>query len=287
MTATAAHPLGADAGIPRDRWGRPIILPEPGAIKGTPYTRVSTLAKALDDTTALTDWKCRQTAIGLAARRDLAARIPHAKTDRKELNQIVKAAMDAAASDAAANVGTVLHSWTQHVDEGGDFADVPPEYQAHITAYRQCLTAHGITVLACERFIVNDDIEAAGTFDRLILTPDGRMMIADIKTGSSAPAYALSTAIQVATYARGVLYDRDGTRRPLPNIDTTTGILIHLRQDEPVCELHELDLTEGWLAALVAYDVRRLRKAKHWATPMTTPTPGAGNPTQPNKGAAV
>ena len=49
--------------IPRDRWGRPLITPVDGG-DPMPYTRVSTLAKALDDKTALTDWKCRQVAIG-------------------------------------------------------------------------------------------------------------------------------------------------------------------------------------------------------------------------------
>ena len=51
--------------IPRDRWGRPLITPVGGG-KPEPYTRVSTLAKTLDDKTALSKWMCRQTAIGLA-----------------------------------------------------------------------------------------------------------------------------------------------------------------------------------------------------------------------------
>jgi|JI10StandDraft_1071094.scaffolds.fasta_scaffold67449_5 hypothetical protein len=282
MTAVATPELA----IPRDRWGRPLILPaDPDDKKARAYTRVSTLAKALDDTTALTDWKCRQVAIGLDARKDLRAMVSVAKGDRRELNTIIKAALDAAQSDAAANLGTALHSFAQHVDEGGDLDGVPPDYRPHIQAYQATMAAHGITPVACERFIVNDDIEAAGTFDRLLVMPDGRFVIGDIKTGSAAPAYALATAIQVAVYARGVLYDPDKGRTPLPPIDLTTGVLIHLRQDEPVCELHELNLTEGWMAALVAFDVRRLRKEKHWASPMTTPPTGDGNnPTQPNKG---
>jgi hypothetical protein len=44
--------------IPRDRWGRPLIEPPDGG-KPIGYTRVSTLAKALDDKTSLMDWKCR------------------------------------------------------------------------------------------------------------------------------------------------------------------------------------------------------------------------------------
>lgn len=280
MTITVSEELD----IPRDRWRRPLIYPHAGAKKANAYTRVSTLAKALDDTTALTDWKCRQVALGLDARKDLRAMVPTARNDRRELNTIVKAALQAAESDAAANIGTALHSFAQHVDEGGALDQVPPDYQPHIKAYQDTLRAHGITTVACEKFVVNDEIEAAGTFDRLLVMPDGRFVIGDIKTGSAAPSYALATAIQVAVYARGQLYKPDGTRIPLPPVDLSKGVLIHMPQDNPICELHELDLTEGWLAALVAYDVRRLRKAKHWATPMTTPTVGDGNPTQPNKG---
>lgn len=280
MTITVSEELA----IPRDRWGRPLIAPPDGKGKHQPYTRVSTLAKALDDTTALTDWKCRQVAIGLDARKDLRAMVAVNKTDRRELNTIIKAALQAAESDAAANIGTALHSFAQHVDEGGALDQVPPDYQPHIKAYQDTMKAHGIMSVACEKFIVNDDIEAAGTFDRLLVMPDGRFVVGDIKTGSSAPSYALATAVQVAVYARGLLYKPDGTRTPLPGVDLTRGVLIHMPQDNPICELHELDLQEGWLAALVAYDVRRLRKQKHWASPMTTPTTGDGNPTQPNKG---
>ena len=51
--------------ISRDRWVRPLITPVGGG-KPVGYTRVSTLAKALDDTTNLTAWKLRTAAVGLA-----------------------------------------------------------------------------------------------------------------------------------------------------------------------------------------------------------------------------
>lgn len=41
--------------IQRDRWGRPLITPPDGG-KPKPYTRASTLAKALDDNQGLIDW---------------------------------------------------------------------------------------------------------------------------------------------------------------------------------------------------------------------------------------
>lgn len=285
ITPTQAAALGDR--VPRDRWGRPLIKPVGGATKATPYTRVSTLAKTLDDTTALTDWKCRQVAVGLDRRPDLRALVSADHGDRKQLNTVIKAALDAAGSDVAANVGTAIHSFAEAVDNGGHIDQVPPDYRAHVEAYRATLTAAGIMVVACERFVVHDELQAAGTYDRLLLLPDGRFVIGDIKTGVSAPNYALATAMQVAVYARSQHYDPDTfTRTPLPNVDTSIGVLIHLPQDEPKCELHALDLVTGWDAAFLATDIRAKRKltlAHPWAT-QTTPINGGGNPTQPNKG---
>ena len=41
--------------IPRDRWDRPLIIP-PNGEQPVAYTRVSTLAKALDDLSQLMAW---------------------------------------------------------------------------------------------------------------------------------------------------------------------------------------------------------------------------------------
>jgi hypothetical protein len=56
--------------IERDRYGRPLIIPESGG-KPVAYTRATTIANSLDDGTALTAWKMRMAAIGLTVRNDL------------------------------------------------------------------------------------------------------------------------------------------------------------------------------------------------------------------------
>jgi hypothetical protein len=101
--------------IPRDRWGRPLIVPIGGG-KPVGYTRVSTLAKALDDKTALTKWKQRQVVIGLGARPDLVAVAGAVKNDDRKLDEIVETAMTAAESERAANIGTALHALSEQVD---------------------------------------------------------------------------------------------------------------------------------------------------------------------------
>src|SRR5689334_3084695 len=95
-----------DIDIPRDRWGRPLIIPPEGG-QPVPYTRVSTMAKALDDQSGLMLWKQRKTAVGLLRRPDLLTRIAGAvangddDTDwptKRALNDICREATEAAAA---------------------------------------------------------------------------------------------------------------------------------------------------------------------------------------------
>lgn len=258
------------------------------------YTRVSTLCKAISDTTAITDWKCRQVALGMAQRPDLSAVALSAGDDRRALGDVVKQALAASAADRAANTGTAIHSMTEAADRGHDLSGVPAEYRRLVDSYRATMESFGVEVLAAERFIVNDDLEAAGTFDRLVRI-DGQLVVADIKTGAQAPKYAMETAAQVATYAQGSLYTlpdpdaeipRDRWGRPLIEsadsgnakrvnlaelgVSQTAGLLIHLPQGGEVCDLYWLDLGEGYWISSVARDVRRMRKGKY-AAPVVKP----------------
>ena len=52
-----------------------------------------------------------------------------------------------------------------------------------LDAYREA--TQGFEVLDIECFVVNDELQAAGTFDRLYRCPDGRVRVADLKTGKS------------------------------------------------------------------------------------------------------
>lgn len=247
--------------IRRDRWGRPLINPVGGG-KAEPYTRVSTLSKALDDTSNLMAWKARMTLLGAAKRPDLIA-LAQSTDDRKTLNDAVEQALSAANSQKAANTGTALHSFAEQLDLGQiTYEEVPEPYKPHMAAYQRLLVDAGITVLACEQFIVQDELRAAGSFDRLV-TYDGEVMIADIKTGSNVKFMAVATAMQVATYANGKLYDiEEGVRNDLP-VSRERGLLIHLPQDAPEeGAVYELDLTEGFRLARLALDVRNGRKAK-------------------------
>lgn len=267
MSITFAQPT---AEIPRDRWGRPLIVPADGGTP-IPYTRVSTLAKALDDKTALTDWKCRQVALGMARRPDLvakAASIP--ADDKRNMNEVVKNAMTAAEAERAANIGTALHSLTELVDAGQP-VDAQPEFaRADLAAYKAAMA--GIEILAAEMFVVTDELQAAGTFDRLVRLHDGRVVVADVKTGQHDPTYPHGVAQQIAIYSRGHLYDPERQRighLPALGIDQSTGLLIWMPAGSGTCRLFELDLTVGWGLAQVSVAVRAAFKQK----PITPYTP--------------
>lgn len=259
MTTFAAP----QADIARDRWGRPLIHPIDGG-KPEAYVRVSSLAKVLDSKEALMLWKQRMTAIGLGKRLDLAQLAAVTDpTDKKALNDIVDAAMSAAESDKAANVGTTLHALTEQLDTD-TLRTIPDQHVADLTAYED--TTRPLRKIAAELFVVNDHVKAAGTLDRLVQLPDGRIVVADLKTGQDEPKYPHGVTTQIATYARSHIYDPATNTRTgyLPDlgVSTDTGLLIHLPAGKGVCSLYLLDLSLGWTLAQTATAVRSAYKAK-------------------------
>jgi len=246
--------------IARDRWGRPLITPPDGG-KAIAYTRISTLCKALDDSHGLTKWYGRMTALGVARRPDLlaqAAVLTGEDDDKKGLNELVDEAMAAAGSTQARNLGTALHRLTEIADSGGELAGIPAHMLTDLDAYMQA-TAQ-LEVVSVEKFVVNDAVQAAGTFDRLMRCPDGKMRVADIKTGRDAHKYAFSIAVQCGLYANAMAYDVATGERTALNVDLDTALLIHLPAGTGTCNLYTLDIRGAMAAALVANTIRDWRK---------------------------
>lgn len=288
---TAAEDFLARAGradIQRDGWGRPLVVPPEGG-KAVGYTRCTTFIDVMEDKTNLTKWKLRSTAIGLAMRRDLlmvAASLgpepPSAAEEgdwKKDHNDNCEKAIEAAKGGAKANIGTGLHRFTEKLDRGLDLGPVPEEYVPHLKAYEAAtapLTAHCI-----EQFSVQDDLRIGGTPDRVVAV-DGEqgLFIADVKSGSV--AYPLKIAMQLAVYARSVLYDPASCERePYGDVvDLDRGVVMALNQDTGECRLLWVDLKLGWDAVLVAAEVRRWRQVKGFFRPMETGMPTIGDMVQ-------
>lgn len=272
-----------DHSIVRDRWGRPLVTTDGQPLKyekgrKTPinavgYTRVSTLAGALDDSSGLIDWAAAQAAIGTVRSPGISASIaslvsahkdpwnvPEAK---RQLKPLVARARQAAGSDEAADLGTGFHGITELIDRGQEPEFIPEQFKPWIDKYREALADW--EVLDCEPFLVVDEIQAAGSMDRLLRHKEsGQVVAADLKSGKSDPFYPLKVTVQVAIYAHGVRYDQaTGKREPLhPDIDLSQGLLIHapIRGGRPRCTLYPLDLGLGWELAKLSVRVREARR---------------------------
>lgn len=294
MTATTtADFLAVDAQAPptikRDRWGRPLILPphpaEPGEVPSLrPYTRASTLGKALDDEAGLTLWKQRMTAVGIAKRRDLILAANAHGTDKKMMGEIVEQAMDAAESGAAATSGTALHQIMDDNDQGRT-PYVPDEYHGDLEAYQ--VARRGLEVVRSETFVVDDELEVAGTYDRLyalryhatlpdgtVLAP-GTLVIGDLKTGADIKFGHTSWACQLSVYAHGLRYDpATDTRLEREPINTDWGLIVHVPVMAGKAQLLWIDLRKGRELARLAHTVRAARKTKTMVPCEIVPTWG-------------
>jgi hypothetical protein len=261
-----------DTLISRDRWGRPLIIP-PGGGKPVAYTRASTLGKVLEEQSALTAWKQRMTLVGATLAPHIMVSVAAHRDDKAKLNELAEQAMAAAQAGSRAEIGTALHKLTETIDSGGDPGPYPAEFHADIEAYRRATA--GWRYLAMETFVVCDELQVAGTFDRLrhFTVSDQPRQIVDLKTGSSVEYSGLSFAVQLAVYAHGSLYNpRTGERTPL-GANQRTGLIVHLPAGEGRCDIYEVDIWEGWQAATTACEVRDMRKnARKWLRP-ATPTP--------------
>ncbi|WP_378734971.1 hypothetical protein [Nocardia brasiliensis] len=234
---------------------------------------MSTLAKALDDGTNLARWKQAMTAIGLVKDRSLLARIaamlakPNRdvyRANRAALAELCEQALAAAGAGQKAAIGTAVHEFTEAIDGGFWPEFIPADLVGPLNAYRSNTAV--FEVVDIEVFVVVDELTAAGSLDRLVRLPDGRVIVGDIKTGAHEPDYPLGVTTQCAIYAHGKRYDAETGQRALlhPDLDVSTGVLIHLPLERGVdgyrCDLYALDLEWGWAAAQAAIDVRELRR---------------------------
>lgn len=259
-----------DTPLPRDRWGRPMVVPPDGK-KPVAYTRCTTFVGCLEDTYNLSLWQQRMVALGLADRPDLMLAVAAHRDDKRRMNELIDQAREAATANAAATTGTALHTLTERVDRNEPLGVIPAAYTADLTAYRDATSA--LTVEAIEQFRVQDDLRIGGTTDR-IFQYQSRYYIGDVKTGSVEWGMG-KIAMQLGTYANSTPYSwttKQRTPDPWP-IDLDHGIVIHLPAGQGKCELLWVDIAAGWKAVTeLAAPVRAWRARKNLAEPFT-PSP--------------
>jgi hypothetical protein len=250
--------------IPRDRWGRPMLLV---GGKLVAFTRASTLSNAIESTYNLELWKQRQTAVGLVSRPDLVAKVQAKGDDKSVMNEVVASAMEAAESKRGANIGTAVHGFCEMVDQGVQLPrGVDPEIRGSVKAWLLGLREEKIEIAGIETFVGCREILSAGTFDRLVRWQGG-LYVLDIKTGADAPRYAHTASVQMAVYAHGTRYSPKSGWADLSLLDEgvsqTRAIMAHLPQNGSMsCTFHWVDIETGWAFARVAAGVREWWKEK-------------------------
>lgn len=273
-------------------------LPHPESGEIELWERATTIAHTLDDTGGLTKWKRRMVLTGAALSPGVLTEVPQlardlelvkddwraAKKIKKALDKLCDEAAKAAGDGEAAALGTLLHTITEYYDAGrlGEIEHlIPKDLDYDLDEYASAMRREGIERPPefIERITVNTQVSGAGTFDRLLRLPDGRLVVGDLKTGGSVNLGALGFAIQLAEYAYAdAMYDDEtGQLVPMPaDLDKTVGIIIHLPVGKARCELYEIDLVEGWQAALEAHWVRQRRdSAKALLRPYVAPAPAS------------
>ena len=258
--------------IRRDQYGRYKVLPLKGK-KPVGYTRATTVAKALDDTSNLAAWGKRMTALGLASRPDLLAMIQTTDaTDKKALDRLCESASEAGGATARRDLGTALHKMFEQSCVTPGYKP-PATYQADITAIHTTLREAGLQVVdeCSELMVVIDKHQIAGMADLIVeRISDGELFIADLKTGSSVQYGALGWAIQLSIYAnadniyiQGAAVDgSEDLRAPMPTVNKQQAFIIHCEPESGSCDLHTLNIERGFQALECAMEVREWRKAR-------------------------
>lgn len=260
--------------IPRDRWGRPLIIPVDGGTP-EPYQRASTFCGALADSTGIGTWKARHVALGVGQHEDLAALavgLEYGK-DNAELDRIIETAIDRAGCNAKANYGTAIHMLTGP----GAPLNVPGRMKNDVDAYQELIGRAGIKTVSTERFVVCDDIKVAGTYDHIYAVPmvlfpggddDGYVhVVGDKKTGS---LHFDQHAVQLAVYAHGEHYypeSRPGDHQRDPiDVNLDWALLVHIPAGKGEATLYWVDIKAGWEAAELASRIHEWRKRKDLGT---------------------
>lgn len=204
MTQAVVHAAGARTG-PMPTGGRYGWYRDH---EGNEWRRVSTLVKEVEtDTYNLDQWKLRQVAEGLALRDDLVLAVKAmgrpdpvagwSKEAKAKLAGITKDAMAAAKQADGARKGTALHDLTERLDRGEQLDAIVrglPEHVARtLRAYDFLRREHGWVTVEIERTVVCDELEVAGTFDRVerLDTLSGLLGVGPCQYGDECPDVGL------------------------------------------------------------------------------------------------
>lgn len=256
--------------VKHDRYGR-YILPDPVTGKERKWTRVSTIAGTLKDTFHLDLWKGRMIAHGMGLRPDLVSLAGQydVTEDKEALNKIVEQAKDAAGANKGANLGTALHGYAERLDAGMALPGrLAGSTRRSLDLYRETLAENGIVPLPqyMERVVLNHKLGIVGRLDRLYEVATYPLpIVGDLKSQKTFDFGYLEIATQLSLYSHADYIWNEQTQEweEMPKVDQARAVGIHLpsqrKPGEEFCELHWIDLVEGWMYVRLAMSVRAAR----------------------------
>lgn len=257
-----------------DPFGQPDTSPAPGSINssgryalphpvtGEPATwaRTTNFIKKLDDAFALNKWKIQQVVIGLGLREDLYAEACTLSDgdDLDALDKLAELAHDAAGGNHGRRVGSALHKFTERANQG-EPSGAPARWVPKVDLYTEALRAHCLTVIPelTERTVVNLTYGCAGTFDNVLRTVRGELVIGDLKSKKKIYGYG-SEALQFAmyAYADAMWNPKLGRYEDMPAVSRRVAKMVWLPVAGDVCEVHDVDIERGWEALRLCDEVR-------------------------------
>jgi hypothetical protein len=251
------------------------------------YTRVTTFARTVSDNYALEHWEKRVLAHGLGLRPDLV-RIAAVTdvADKQAMKAVVEQGLEAGGRTSSANEGTALHTVLRRLITGDlQWDQVPDEMKADTAAVFSELQRYGLRQIPelCERTVINDDYETAGTFDTALVDSDNVLVLADFKSGQRLDLSAAEFAIQFSQYARSRRMWDPTTKTvvPAPQFRQDYALVIHVPRGSGQCFVHRVNLVMGYALSRLAYEVRAARNMRELITPHIAPTgiePGVAVP---------
>lgn len=181
---------------------------------GVTYPGVTSILKVYDKSDALMAWASRMTAEAAVAMGE--SLVPLIATVGPEGAVKALTARSAWQRDEAASIGTEIHGLADLLHRGEQLPELSPVVAERVKHYAGWFAASGWKIRATEAAVVNPEVGYGGTFDLLAYDPDGRTVLADIKTGKG--VYR-ETALQLAAYGMAKWLDMgDGTLYAMPDI---------------------------------------------------------------------
>jgi hypothetical protein len=273
--------------VPRDRWGRPQLLPKEafgpdGTVllsdklpKRIGLQRVTTLSKAAESTDSLTGWACRMTLIGAASRPDIIASTQATDSDdRKALDALVEKAKELGGANQRRELGTAVHKFFERKTIDPTY-EVPDAYAADVDAILAAIDAAGFDIVTehSEQMVAIYAIGCAGTPDLILRERStGLYYIGDLKTGASVAYGTLGWATQLSVYSMADAFyvhgadadGRDDRLVSMPDVSRDRGVIIHCEPGSGHADLYWLTLSAQFVDLAVA--IRQMRKRRDLLT---------------------